>query len=88
MKGEVELPPGIALCDEVSAMLVMAAMVATGLSPVRWWALVMWAAGWWVGGGRSELVLAEVVEVVTGEVWGEALWCDRVSAALALVDVG
>ena len=33
-------------------------------------------------------MLAEVVEVVTGEVWGEALWCDRVSAALALVGVG
>ena len=48
----------------------------------------MWAAGWWPGVGRSETVLAEVVEVVTGEVWGEALWCDRVSAALALVDVG
>ena len=50
-------------------MLVMAAMVAAGLSPPRW-ALVMWA-GWWAGGGTVARSVA--VEVVTGEVCGEAL---------------
>ena len=72
MKGDVVLAPGIAGCDDVIAMLVMAAMVAAGFSPTIW-ALVMWA-GWWAGGGtvvRSELLVA--VEVVTGDVCGEGL---------------